>query len=116
MAQSSRNDTLYWLYTACVWHVAYPQMAHAYMRRLLVPQVLHIHMGGLLGVQHLTDHRQRRSDGGHTKSKKATTNEEVVGCGWGGDNNNNDEHREMYVCVNTYIHLPGGMVYYHRRK
>ena len=32
-AQTSRNETLDWVYTACVWHIVGPQMARAYIER-----------------------------------------------------------------------------------
>lgn len=55
-AQSSRNDTLGWVYTSCVWHIAGQQTTKAYVERLMLPQLMRSRVSGLPGVQRLTLH------------------------------------------------------------
>lgn len=75
-AQTSRNETLDWVYTACVWHIAGRQMARSYIERLLLPQVLRVHIGGLCGVQHVTVHcendKQSKGYGGWYATTKGS--------------------------------------------
>lgn len=56
-AHSSRNDTLRWLYTAVVWHLAGPSASHSYMQRLLLPQFLDSSVCGIPGIVQIIVHR-----------------------------------------------------------
>jgi hypothetical protein len=46
-AHSSRNETLHWLMTSVVWHVAGPCVRLAFVEHLLQPQLLSQHVSGI---------------------------------------------------------------------
>lgn len=57
-AHSSRNETLRWLYTSTVWYLAGPRTAYAYVKLLLIPQVLGTAVSGIPGISQVTIHRE----------------------------------------------------------
>ena len=46
-AQSSRNETLQWLFTSAVWHLKGPSMARAYLELMVLPQIMTSPVGGI---------------------------------------------------------------------
>jgi hypothetical protein len=61
-AHSSRNETLRWLFTSTVWHLAGPRTARAYLQHLLLPQLLDTAVSGIPGVSQVIVHCE---SGGH---------------------------------------------------
>ena len=61
-AMSSRNETLGWLYNACVWHLRGRSLANAYLQHWLLPQLLVTPLGGISGVTGMTLHWDRQRD------------------------------------------------------
>ena len=52
------NDTLHWLYTSVVWHIAGPVAAHSYLQRMLLPRLLDGTVCGITGITEVIVHRE----------------------------------------------------------
>lgn len=61
-AHTSRSETLQWLFTATVWHLAGFHMARAYVQNVMLPSLAHTTICGIRRISQMTIHHDARVD------------------------------------------------------
>jgi hypothetical protein len=60
-AHTSRSETLQWLFTATVWHLAGFHMAKAYVQNVMFPTLIETTICGIQNISHITVHYDARN-------------------------------------------------------